>query len=116
MSDLIHRDDIPMDVVAEIEKQFAESHPGMKVVFAGDHAGELPPEMAAVMAEIEDRQMAMLAGGLCMDCGAAMPNWADFEKEDWRPSPGWKHFTSGEGESSELVGFQCPACDAKESE
>ena len=33
---LIHRDDLPFDLVEKIEQQFAETHPGMKVCFAGD--------------------------------------------------------------------------------
>ena len=44
----VHRDDLDADVVKAIEEQFAESHPGMKVVFAGDTPGGPTEEMQAI--------------------------------------------------------------------
>lgn len=117
MNDPIHRDDVPMDLSQEIERQFAESHPGMKVVFVGDLPGELPPEVAERVAAIERLHMESLFNGACLDCGAKMPNWPETPEgmdDTWQPAPGWRLFT--DMRTKEPSAWQCPACDTKDGE
>lgn len=110
----IHRDDLDMDVVAEIEAQFKETMPGYKVVFAGDHPEtELPEGLKKLQEAMEHA----LANGLCFDCGIKMPNWPDGPEsmpDDWRPADGWRWFT--DAATKEVVQWQCPECDAKEQD
>lgn len=48
-----------------------------------------------------------------MDCEATMPGFPteDNFPDDWQPAADWKHFTDHHGD---IVGWQCPECDAKE--
>src|SRR5436309_6376234 len=93
-SKLLHRDDLPMDVVEEIEAAFAKLHPGCKITFAGDHPGELPQELKEGLEEFERKMRSSLMEGRCTDCGIQMENWAGADMpDDWQPAKGWKFFT-----------------------
>lgn len=107
----IHRDDIDASDMAEIEKLLAEQYPGMKIVCAGDAPGELPPDVAAMMQQVERAHMESLANGTCIDCGAKMPDY-DIERGDWNPPEGWAWFY--EHGTKNIAAWQCPACDAKD--
>lgn len=118
---LLHRDDLPFEVVEELEKQLAEKYPDRKIVFAGDAPeGSLPPEFTGAVEKTMQRFAESVAGGLCIDCGAAMPNYPEMQTimddgfpEDWQPADGWYHFEDARGA---IMGWQCPACDAAEDE
>jgi hypothetical protein len=104
-----------MEVMKEIESAFATSHPGVKVICAGDH--EIPDDVKKAMDALQAKMDRSFFEGRCIDCDAQMPNWPppedDAEFEKWNIATGWKHFkdlTNGD-----ITGFQCPACDAKES-
>jgi hypothetical protein len=109
-----HRDDLPPELLQTLEAAF----PGMQVVCAGDMptnaSGELPERMKEMLAAIEASHQKSIAYGLCIDCGSEMPGY-NIDDDDWQPAEGWRHFTQGEGDETEIVAWQCPACDAAES-
>jgi len=109
----LHRDDLPMDVVAEIEKRLSEEVPGIKVIFAGDHENNLSPELLEAAKAFEREHERLFCEGRCLDCQVQMDNWSDVDKEEWQPPAGWRHFKNGDGEDADICGWQCPACDAK---
>lgn len=108
MSDeLIHRDDLPMELLEQIQASFPE---GVKLICAGD-LPFLPPGFKEMLeAEQEKRELAF-SEGRCTDCGAIMPDWPPREDDDWDITPGWRWFTDHAGDP---VALQCPACDEKE--
>jgi roadblock/LC7 domain-containing protein len=111
----VHRDDIPMEAMEEIEKFIQDKFPGMKVICAGDTPGELPEELREQMQEIEAAFAHSMLHGLCIDCGAKMEGYEQItEKDDWAPTAGWRYFTNVA--TGEPQGWQCPECDRKEQE
>lgn len=105
----IHRDDIPMDVMEQIESQLHGLFPGFKVVCAGDiPSDELPAELG----ELHKAFVESIVNGLCIDCGEKMPNY-DPDNEDWQPEDGWQVLADM---NDQPQCWQCPNCDAKENE
>lgn len=117
MSDPIHRDDLPMEVVEQLQSKFqSEFGDDVKLVFLGDMPeGSAPPEILAALNEQKEKMRTALMEGRCLDCGRVMENWPppddDAEFEKWQPAPGWMHFN----DDDEISAWQCPECDAKES-
>lgn len=110
----LHRDDLPMELVEQLEKELAEKFPGVKLVCVGDVPGEMPPEIQALIDEANQKQYESLCHGTCFDCGAKMPDYPDNFQEipdDWRPPAGWKVLT--EVGSGAPAGWICPPCDQK---
>lgn len=112
-SKLAHRDDLPMDVVAQLEAKMAELYPGYKVVFAGDAPAHKQPDMADFLKAIEERAERSLAEGICIDCGAKMPNYHP-DQPDWIHAQGWHYFTQTGTE--QFMGWQCEKCDAADKD
>lgn len=108
-----HRDDLPMDVVEDLEKKLQELYPGYKVVFAGDQPGGPPLELNDAYKAFQKMADKSLLNGTCIDCGKQMPDY-DPQREDWDKAPGWSYYTNtGNGE---FMGWQCPECDAEEQD
>lgn len=109
-SNLIHRDDIPMELMQQIEAQF----PGMKVVCAGDEpAGALPEGLLEAAESLHRKHLLLLVEGRCLDCNEQMPGFPPTDWDAWQLPDGWRYFTD---ENKQPMAFQCPACDAKEGE
>ncbi len=107
-----HRDDLPYEVVEEIEAKFAEMFPGMKVVFAGDQPEESIPEAVRErIAELESKMSRSLATGTCCDCGKKMPGPMPVigvgAGQRWEAPEGWSMLLTGE----KPVAFTCDECD-----
>ena len=107
----VHRDDIPPELLEQIEGQFPE----MKVICVGDMpAGvEMPEEVKKALAEIEEKHSKSIQPGLCIDCGAKMENYPETPEgmdDAWKPAKGWSWFESGD----DIVAWQCPDCNKKE--
>jgi hypothetical protein len=108
--DLIHRDDIPMDAMEEIEWMF----PNAKVVCIGDQPeGTVPPEVQKAIAALTAKFEDSLRKGLCVDCGVQMPGYPPNDWDAWTLPDGWQLFTGTRGEPQ---AFQCPVCDEKETD
>lgn len=110
---LAHRDDLPMEVVAELEKQIGELYPGLKVVFAGDAPAQDQPDMAKLLEALDKKAARSFSDGSCIDCGAIMPHYNP-DDSDWVPAKGWGSF--GRVGTNEFMGWQCPKCDYEESD
>lgn len=109
---LPHCDDIPYEVVEKLEADLAAEHPGMKLLFAGDHPDLVPPELKLILERMADEQERLLRECRCMDCHRQMENFSTAMTDDeWQRADGWKHFNDG---NDQLVGWQCPECDAKD--
>lgn len=107
--ELIHRDDIPFEIVEELVKALQELHPGMKIVFAGDMSPEdMTEEVTAVSESIIKRQLEHIAEGYCFDCGKICPRPWPPEGDGTLPE-GWVIYT--EIESSKNPILTCPECD-----
>lgn len=114
---LIHRDDLDMQDVQQIEAYFAEHYPGMKVMFAGD-AATLPDEVLADLEKLHLKYAQSLLDGTCVDCGKKIPGeWPPPEEGDWHCPPGWFflcefEFDEESGENvSSPVALTCAECD-----
>ncbi len=105
---LAHRDDLPMEVVSQIQEQMNELFTGYKVVFAGDAPANQQPDLTSFFAALEKRAAMSFADGTCIDCGAKMPDY-DPDNDDWQPMKGWGKFTRV-GSEEEFMGWQCFAC------
>jgi hypothetical protein len=106
----VHRDDLPMDVAADIVTELQALHPGCNIVFAGDAPGGVPPELQTKIDLIMAATEWALMRGLCFDCGANIPlDWPP--TEGVRLPEGWAVFRQPNGDPAML---QCPDCDAKE--
>lgn len=122
---MIHRDDIPMDHMTEIEKAIRDQHPefgDFKIQCVGDAPdGSLPPEVLSAMDAVQGAFDRSFMLGACIDCDARMPNYPtpdDIEKileEDWKPAEGWGSF-SKIGEEDGFAGWQCPKCGEGEGD
>lgn len=122
---MIHRDDIPMDVMADIERAIRERHPefkDFKIQCIGDAPeGTVPPDVVAAFDAVQEQFDRSFMLGACIDCDARMPGYpspGDIESvldDDWRPAEGWSAF-SQMGEDGSFAGWQCPDCDAKGEE
>ena len=112
MTNPLHRDDVPYDVAEEIVAELKRRYPGMNIVFAGDHPTE---ESDQAFAAYEEHRLGLLARGACMDCGKQMPGWEEIVQSDNPQVPkGWRWFTNTA--NGDLMGFQCPECDANETD
>lgn len=115
--DLVHRDDLPPETLAEFERFVQEHHPGMKVVCAGDVPDhKLSDQAKAMIAKMLERHERSVNEGRCFDCGCHMPDFPP-SHGDWELPDGWNamHQVTMDGEEGELVGFVCPACDNDET-
>lgn len=111
MAKLIHRDDLPMEDAEAIITHLKEMYPGVTVQFAGDSSD---PEVIKKASKARSVLAALFFSGLCMDCHRKMENWPATPydmADDWEPPDGWQSFY---GPGDEIVGWQCPACDAIE--
>lgn len=104
---LAHRDDLPMELVKELQEKMAELYPGLKVVFAGDAPADQQPDMTEFFKAVEIRAARSFADGTCIDCNALMVNY-DPDNDDWKPDEGWGKFTRMGTE--EFMGWQCGKC------
>lgn len=112
----LHRDDLPFDIMEGLAEEIDKLYPGMKIRCAGDMA-TLPPDVADMMAKLEDAHKRSLREGLCIDCGAKMPGYPTSAEElsaGWAPADGWNWFS--EVGSDDIQCWQCPACDANEED
>lgn len=121
---LPHRDDMDPELLEVIEKMFAEMHPGMKVVFAGDLPGapdsipeELKQNLEAVRQKFEDDFVA----GKCTDCGEQIPDWEarmNSDDDDYFLPEGWGLLTAGENASwwANPPRLLCPPCNKLDEE
>lgn len=106
----IHRDDLPMELVSEIEKHFAETHPGMKVVFAGDAPGGVPDHVKNAIDALERRSVESLALGKCFYCGKQMEDYPEEDfPDEWQPPEGWGLVS--DIATHKPAGWECPDCD-----
>lgn len=106
----LHRDDIPYEDAEGIVAELKAMYPGMEVVFAGDMPEDRrTPELTAAMAALEDMHRKLRENGQCIDCGRQMPGWPDPTAEELAK---WPTFTKTP--TDELMGYQCPECDAAE--
>ena len=106
-----HRDDLSPEVLEQLQGMF----PGYSIRCAGDApTGSLPEHVTAMMEALEQKHRQSIINGTCIDCESPMPGYNP-DDDDWEPAEGWRWFTQGEGEDSEIVAWQCPACDAAES-
>ncbi len=118
--ELIHRDDIPLDVLAAFEAEMAEKYPGFKIQCAGDvPVDKLPPQVLAMQEMLDQRSKCSLADGRCFDCGAHIPTWPEEGTfpEGWQLPEGWVTMRKAginADEPGELMGFICPPCDAND--
>ena len=98
----IHRDDLPFEVVEQIEQALKEAHPDKKLVFAGD-TGD-PDDIAEaerIHIQFAERGRKSFQEGFCVDCGTTMPNYNN------APAEGWAHLEDQEGV---FMGWVCPSC------
>jgi hypothetical protein len=110
----INRDDVDMEVAAEIEKQFAELYHGYKVVFAGDSSDpEVLQRREKLTAALKEQAESSILHGTCIDCGKRMPDYEP-ERDGWQPPDDWSLFR--EMGTEEPMGWQCKECGEKESD
>ena len=86
---MMHRDDLPFEVVEKMEAHFAEIEPGKKLVFAGDLPEGSAPELEDAFREMSELAEASFQNGTCLNCLSQMPDY-EIEKEDWEPAEGWQ--------------------------
>lgn len=101
-----------MDLVAELEAAFAESHPGFNVVFAGDIQGGMPPQVAAAMAEMTQRGLSSLSNGECWTCGKKIPAIWPPADEGWKWPEGWGVIT--DTLTDDPFALECGPCGESE--
>ena len=98
----IHRDDIPFEVVEQIERELKELYPDKKLSFIGD-TGD--PQQIAEAEELHrqfvERGKLSFKNGNCVDCGAIMPHYSEEREDDWA------HL---EDEDGIFMGWLCPTC------
>jgi hypothetical protein len=103
----IHRDDIPFEVIEEIERTLKEQHPGFKIICAGDTND---PELIAKAEEQHNRliEIARLSqkNGTCVDCGAVMPDYPE-RCQTQELADGWAYLADP---GKQFMGWLCPAC------
>ena len=98
------KEDIPPEVVQEIEAQLNAMCPGMEVRFMGDE-DEVPPRIVSEMDQLEASMRDSIFNGTCIDCGAKIPG-------DWPPNEGplpkgWAFYS----EDDTPIFLTCPDCD-----
>ncbi len=109
---LAHRDDLPYEVVAEMQEKMQKLFPGFKVVFAGDAPAQDQPDMTQFFTALEKRAARSFADGTCIDCNALMPYYEP-DNPDWVPQDGWGRFTRVG--TDEFMGYICPKCDHEDN-
>lgn len=107
---LVHRDDLPPELIEELESRF----PGMTIACAGDARGPLPDKVADAHKAMELLHEKSIVMGLCVDCGAKMEGYPPDDFEEWQLPKGWRYFTNITDGTP--MCFQCPACDAADGE
>ena len=103
---LCHRDDIPMDTMEQLEAHFAETHPGMKLVCAGDNPDAIPEHVKEHLIQFHEAGRHSLATGTCFECREQMRNYSPMT-EGWRPESGWNFMRLGNGKAAFWL---CPEC------
>lgn len=110
---LLHRDDIPMDVAEEIVAMLKKAHPGYEVVFAGDTPESYQQAMAPASQRFTDAVCRAFADGCCFYCGKAMQGIPDEADElawvDWKPPQDWGFISIGPSDDSPII-IECPDC------
>jgi hypothetical protein len=112
----IHRDDVPFEVVESIEKQL-----GKKVRFVGDLPPEqVPQHVRDLIAGVEAASRESFVKGVCIHCGAKVPDWPPSwildrapMPEKWELPDGWRLFLNFRGEPGP---FQCGSCEPNDLE
>ena len=100
---LIHRDDLPFEVIESIQKDFTR-----KVCFAGDSTNEKRRQKNVdILERIDAHFRECYAKGVCSLCGTKIPG--KWPLESGTLPEGWLLFTSviEDGTSPDL---NCPAC------
>lgn len=109
---LLHRDDIDFRVVEEMNKCLEEQSPGLKVNFAGDLPGCLPPGFQEAIEQFNARVADLFYYGKCVDCECEIPGVArkadgSLSAEGFDLPEGWDCYYD---RNNTPVAFQCPAC------
>jgi len=124
----IHRDDLDLDVVEQLERYMEERYPGSKLIFSGDipedERDEEHVQKYAMQAEMIDAKMALSRNfGYCNDCGLKMDGFPKVtlypdDPKKWNDdceqymtqkfSEGWGYTTSYK--TGQLLCFICPEC------
>jgi len=115
--DMLHRDDLPMDVAETMVNKLKQMFPGKKVMFAGDATPEAKRAMEKGLKQLNAKFAERYESGKCMDCEWVMPDWEpDCHKASgWKPAPGWRYLTAVGGSSSlSPAQWLCPECDQKD--
>lgn len=109
--ELLHRDDLPMDVAEGIVDQIQKLHPGVKVVFAGDLPTNDPDaeKMRHKAEELHKTIIQSFVDGECFSCGAEIPMEWPPEGDDWDLPDGW-HIIDSVQEDGPMF-LECPECD-----
>lgn len=103
--ELIHRDDIPLEVLEELQKK----HQVANVVCAGDApGGRLPQEVRAYIEKVKADSVKSLSKCICFDCGAKITDYRPGD-DGWMPPEGWVVFHNVVDD--EPMFWQCPGCD-----
>jgi hypothetical protein len=111
MVELARRDDVPMEVIEELEKLF----PGCDIKFAGQFSDADQQEIQELFpAQDVAEEEKKLVLGLCVDCGKKIPGEWPPVSDDYQFPLGWCLF-------SDIVtdlpaALQCPECDEKEEQ
>lgn len=113
-----HRDDFDHELLKEIEAQFAITHPGMKVVFAGDLPGgsAIPEEILKSMDALTDKWREDFIHGRCTDCGFVMVDWKERMEDTSLPAlaPEWGVLECTDKEVPPRL--LCPTCNKLDDE
>ena len=105
----LHRDDIDLHVIEEMESRLP---PGSQMRFLGDLGDNVPPELQEHIDQTMARMDRSLADGLCMHCDAQMEDYRPGD-DDWQPPSGWIVMYSPQSENEEEdipVGWVCEIC------
>lgn len=114
-----HRDDMPDELLEEMEKQF----PGMKICFVGDlpEGHEYEEQARAVERQLKEE----MYSGRCHDCQCEQPEFHDWlhheENKEEEPPPavksgGWAHMPLSGYDDPPIILWLCPTCQEKDDE
>lgn len=112
---MIHRDDLPFEEAEKIVKMLQEKHPGHEVVFMGDHAAEVPPEVKRHFDELTKAMREKFLAGKCDDCATPMPGWTGMPPKSSSELPAGWEFCECIGLPDQQPGiWLCPECSKDE--